>query len=83
MRALQVYHFLNLADKEDTVTNRLSSLALDHELGILALDLEEEINIADHGGVFDIVNSKLQASGRVLQTGRMMNVSSVKKMRWL
>ena len=78
MRALQVYRFLNLADKEDTVTNRLSPLALDH-----ALVLEEEINIADHGGVFDIVNSKLQASGRVLQTRRMMNVSSVKRMRWL
>jgi hypothetical protein len=65
MRALQVHRFLNLADKKDTVTNRLSSLALDH-----ALVLEEEINIADHGGVFDIVNSKLQASGASAPNGK-------------
>jgi hypothetical protein len=44
------------------VTNRLSSLALDLELGILALVLEEEIDISDQGVCSDIVIGEPKAS---------------------
>jgi hypothetical protein len=54
-------------DKKDVVTNRPSSLALDLGLRVLALCLEEAIDIVDHGESSDIVTGELKASERGLQ----------------
>ncbi|KAH9964796.1 hypothetical protein BGW80DRAFT_1447960 [Lactifluus volemus] len=56
----KIHRFWNPADKEDIVTNRLSPLTLDLELGILELVLEEDIDIAareGYGGRARKVNS--------------------------
>jgi hypothetical protein len=63
----EMYQLLHLAGEDDMVTNCLSSLALDLELGILALVLKEGMDIADHGECFDIVIDKLKPSERGLQ----------------
>ena len=65
-RSREIHRFLNLEDKEDIVTNRLSSLVLDLELGILALVLEQ-VDIADHGECTDIDIGELKASEWGLQ----------------
>jgi hypothetical protein len=62
------------------VTNRLSSLPLKLELEILALVLEKEIGIADHGEYLDIVIGELKAASKGYNGCRKtVNVRSVKK----